>query len=397
MAKTLEKVKKPFKKRKNWIRQISVAALASATSWVIGDQVITNGGLVAAIVCALSIRVSLYKSVREGMGQIIGTAIGAGIALLAVSIFKFGFIAIGLTVLMSAVVARALHLGEVASVNVPVTALIVLGPGLSESTALHRFSSTVLGALVAIAFSYWSHPKTPAGRTTDQIRRIGREAANLLAAMSEGVASGYSQPRAGDWLTSGREMIEEIPGLRSQALEAKRYARWSPLQEGDLADELYLRAVALEHIVVQVRTIARTLFDLAVEGDVNSEPNRQVATALSSASYAVLANTEIEDGANFEIITVGIANDLRLACANLAAEIIDNRNSITQEALVKEISIVSNIERIADSIDESSPALSDVSTPDEPAMQKVMKISPIDQTSNISRRIWRAVRKFLRR
>ncbi|MEY4443957.1 MAG: hypothetical protein RL301_36 [Actinomycetota bacterium] len=397
MRTTWDRIKRPFIKRKYWIRQISVAAVASATAWVIGDRLITNGGLVAAIVCALSIRVSLYKSVREGLGQIIGTAIGAGIALLAVSIFKFGFIAIGLTVLMSAVVARALHLGEVASVNVPVTALIVLGPGLSESTALHRFSSTVLGALIAIGFSYWSHPKTPAGRTRDKIKRIGRSAANLLATMADGVAKGYSQNKAGDWLTSAREMIEEIPALRSQALEAKRYARWSPIQEGDIADELYLRAVALEHIVVQVRTIARTLFDLAVDGDINLEPNRQVATALSSASHAILANTEIEDGVNSEIVTVGIANDLRAACSNLAAEIIEARNELTQEALVKEISIVSNIERIADSIDESSPALSDVSTPDEPLTQKVMQVSPIDQTTKLSRRIWRAGRKFLRR
>ena len=386
-----------FKKRKNWIRQVSVAAVASATAWVIGDRLITKGGLVAAIVCALSIRVSLYKSVREGLGQIIGTAIGAGIALLAVSIFKFGFIAIGLTVLMSAVVARALHLGEVASVNVPVTALIVLGPGLSESTALHRFGSTIIGALIAIGFSYWSHPKTPAGRTRDQIKKIGREAANLLATMADGVAKGYSQNKAGDWLMKAREMIEEIPALRSQALETKRYARWSPIQEGDIADQLYLRAVALEHIVVQVRTISRTLFDLAVDGDINREPNSQVSLALSSASHAVLANTEIDDGVNSEIITVGIANDLRSACSNLAAEIIEARNELTQEALVKEISIVSNIERIADSIDESSPALSDVSTPDEPATQKVMQVSPIDQTTKLSRRIWRAIRKFLRR
>ena len=215
--------------------------------------------------------------------------------------------------------------------------------------------------------------------------------------MSEGVAASYTQEEAGEWLEDGRKLVEEIPSLRSQSLETKRYARWSPLQEADLADELYLRAVALEHIVVQVRTIARTLFDLAVDGDINREPNTQVSLALSSASHAVLANTEIDDGVNSEIITVGIANDLRLACSNLAAEIIEARNELTQEALVKEISIVSNIERIADSIDESSPALSDVSTPDEPATQKVMQVSPIDQTTKLSRRIWRAIRKFLRR
>ena len=73
-----------FTDRRIWVRQITVAALASATAWVVGDSLVFKGGLVAAIVCALSIRISLYKSVREGLGQIVGTAIGAGVALLTV-------------------------------------------------------------------------------------------------------------------------------------------------------------------------------------------------------------------------------------------------------------------------------------------------------------------------
>ena len=114
-------------------------------------------GLVAAIVCSLSIRISLYKSVREGLGQILGTAIGAGIALTTVYFFDFGVIAVATTVLLCSVVARGLHLGEVASVNVPVTALIVIGPGISSSTAEHRLYSTLIGAAVAIVFSYFSN------------------------------------------------------------------------------------------------------------------------------------------------------------------------------------------------------------------------------------------------
>jgi len=39
-----------FIKRRAWIRRVSVASLASATSWIVGDQLIPNGGLVAAIV-----------------------------------------------------------------------------------------------------------------------------------------------------------------------------------------------------------------------------------------------------------------------------------------------------------------------------------------------------------
>ena len=63
---------KLFSRRRNWVRQITVAAIASATAWVIGDALVYEGGVVAAIMCALSIRISLYKSIREGLGLIVG-------------------------------------------------------------------------------------------------------------------------------------------------------------------------------------------------------------------------------------------------------------------------------------------------------------------------------------
>jgi hypothetical protein len=134
-----------------------------------------------------------------------------------------------------------------------------------------------------------------------------------------------------------------------------------------------------------------------VEGDANSEPNRSLAAAISNASYAVQANSEITDGSNYELVTEGIANDLRLNSSNVAADLIANANHISQEALVKEISIISNIERIADSIDESSPALREIEMPDEPAAQKIIQVSPIQQTQKLQGRILKATRKFLRR
>ena len=157
MHKLVKRVRKLFADRKTWVRLIVVSAVASGVAWQLGDLLIKDGGVVAAIICALSIRISLYKSIREGFGQIVGTAIGACVALACVTIFDFGIISVAMTVLLCSVVARALHLGEVASVNVPVTALIVIGPGLSESTAFSRLSSTLIGAAVAIVFSYFSY------------------------------------------------------------------------------------------------------------------------------------------------------------------------------------------------------------------------------------------------
>jgi hypothetical protein len=380
------------KNRKNWVRQILVAGLAGGVSWFVGDLLIENGGVVAAIVCTLSIRISLQKSVREGFGQIVGTAIGAGIALLTVTLFNFGFIAVATTIIACAVIARALHLGEVASVNVPVTALIVIGPGISESTALHRLGSTLIGAAIAIFFSYFSHPNTPVGRAQIQVRNVSTKAAALLAEMSEGVAAGYTQKDAGSWLARARLLVEEVPAIRAQSVEARSHARWFPTAEKDEAEEIYIAGVATEHTLVQVRTIARTLFDSAVEGGIAESRKKQIAVALSAASYAISAHIDSPDDINDFDSTP--TDDAREAGSALAESLIEDATDVDQEQIVRGLSIVANIDRIADSLDQNSPAITDVMTPAEPAKDRVLKVSPLEQTSPIWNRIRKAFRKY---
>jgi hypothetical protein len=387
MRKLLERVKRLFVDRKTWVRLIVVSAIASGVAWQVGDILIKDGGVVAAIICALSIRISLYKSVREGFGQIVGTAIGAGVALACVSLFNFGIISVALTVLFCSVVARALHLGEVASVNVPVTALIVIGPGLSESTAFSRLSSTLIGAAVAIVFSYFSNGKTPAARTVDKISSLANKCANLLGDMSEGVAAGYDQDEAGHWLAKARLLVEEIPGVRAQALEARGHAKWFPTAEVDEAEELYVRGVAVEHTVVQVRTIARTLFDSAVKGGIAEETKRDIAQALSAASYAVSSKAEQIKTAEGIAESRSATQDARNAGAALADSLMESSDKVDQEEMVRGISLASNIAIIADSLDESSPALHDVLTPGEPAMNQILKVSPLEQGARFGARI----------
>ncbi len=386
-----------FVKRRAWIRRVLVASLASATAWIVGDQLVPNGGLVAAIVCALSIRISLYKSVREGFGQIIGTAIGASVALLTVHYFSFGFIAVGATVFLCSVVARGLRLGEVASVNVPVTALIVIGPGISGSTASHRLSSTLIGAGIAIVFSYFSHAKTPAGRTVDQIGRIGKKSADLLIEMSEGVAAGFTQKQAGNWLSKARLLVEEVPDLRAQAIEAREYAKWSPLVEEQEADALYVSGVAIEHIVVQVRGIARRLFDATQDKERIQIVDRAIAHALSATSVAISEKIELIKLPDHHHGKDGIAEELQQVADNLTEELILRNQQIPRNQFVRCISLVSAISIIAASLDETSPALRNVKTPDDPSSQPIMGYSPITKTTKLSKRIWVGIRKFLRR
>ena len=385
-----------FTERRTWVRQIAVAGFAGAIAWLVGDFLVNNGGVVAAIVCTLSIRISLHKSLREGFGQIVGTAIGASVALTAVTLFNFGFISVGITIIMCAVISRALHLGEVASVNVPVTALIVIGPGLSESTAFNRLGSTLIGAAIAIFFSYFSHPKTPVGRSIEQITTVSVKAAALLALMSEGVATGYSQKEAGNWLAKARLLIEEIPAIRAQSVEARGHARWFPSAKKDEAEEIYIQGIALEHTVVQIRTIARTLFDSAVSGGIADSTQKAIAVALSAASYAISSKFD-DDGISADDSHQSATTDAREASSALAESLIGDAKDADQEQIVRGLSMVANIDRIADSLDQNSPALRDVITPDEPAKDKVLRISVRGQLARLGKRISRRVRKILRK
>ena len=62
MKRLLHRTIKLFTDRRAWVRQILVASAACGTAWLVGNTTINSGGVVAAIVCALSIRISLRNS-----------------------------------------------------------------------------------------------------------------------------------------------------------------------------------------------------------------------------------------------------------------------------------------------------------------------------------------------
>ena len=194
-----------------------------------------------------------------------------------------------------------------------------------------------------------------------------------------------------------REAQEEIPTLRSQAIEAKRYAKWSPLAEVDVAESLYIQGVAIEHMVVQIRGMARALFDSTSDPNRKDTVDRQIAYALSATSNAITEKLELLQSSNRERIIDNIARDLRQAADNLTEELIAMADKLPRSQFVRCIAIVSQMKIIANSLDESSPALHSVTTPGEPTSAKVIGLSPVKQTSRLYRRILLTLRTFLRR
>ena len=399
--KYLQRLIQQFVLRWYWIQQVLVTAIAAAIAWQVGDRAFTNGGLVAAVVASLTVRSSLHKSAREGLGQIVGSTVGAGAALISLHYFGSGVVTVGITVLISLVAARALHLGEVATINVPVTALIVLGPGLSETTASKRLISTLIGAAIAIALSTFAHPKTPAGRTIDRISSLTDRCAALLAQMAEGLIDGYSLDDSGRWLARARLLTEEIPSIRNQVIEARVFAKWLPASRSANAEKLYLRAIAVEHMIVQTRATSRILYDLKLHGGVQSELSQGIGSLLSTASYALTVSAEDFRFDPYSVSKDPLTAEIRSSAEHLTSLALEDHDEIATGQIARVLAAVSSTIIIADSLDQMSPAIRKVPSPDAPSGQQVLAVSPIEQVRSWQNRLYRLIpqraREYLER
>ena len=374
-----------------WIQQVLVTSIAAAIAWQVGDRAFTNGGLVAAVVASLTVRSSLHKSTREGLGQIVGSSVGAGAALLSLHYFGSGIVTVGITVLFSLVAARALHLGEVATINVPVTALIVLGPGLSETTASKRLVSTLIGAAIAIVLSTFAHPKTPAGRTIDRVSSLTDRCAGLLAQMAEGLIDGYSLDEAGRWLARARLLVEEIPSIKNQVIEARVFAKWLPASRSANSEKLYLRSIAVEHMIVQTRATSRILYDLKLHGGVKVELSQGIGDLLSTASYALTVSAEDFRFDPYGGVKDPLTSEIRSSADALIALALADYDEIASGQIARVLAAVSSTVIIADSLDQISPAIRKVPTPQTAASQQVLAVSPIEQARTWQNRLYRLI------
>ena len=374
-----------------WIQQLLVTSLAAAVAWSIGDRFFTNGGIAAAVVASLTVRSSLQTSTRNGLGQIVGSSVGAGAALISLHYFGSGIVTVGITVLISMIAARFLHLGDVASINVPVTALIVLGPGLSETTAVNRLISTLIGAVVAILFSAIAYPKSPASKSIERTSSLTDRCAVLLAQMAEGFVDDFTIDDSGRWLARARLLSEEIPTLRNEVIEAQVFAKFLPATRTVNAEKIYLRTIAVEHIIVQTRSTARILYDIKLNGGVSAELSRAIGELLATTSYALTVSAE-----DFRIDPYSNAKDpltseVRLSADSLTHLALVDHENMDGGQLARILAAVSNTIIIADSLDQISPAIRNVPTPLRSASQKVLAVSALEQARTWQNRLYRLI------
>ena len=345
--------------RRESVQRVVVATSAVTCAWGIGSMLPGTDPIVAAILCVITLRISIQASVSEAFSQILGVAIGAGLALATIGITGHNLATVAATVAIASITARILRLGDDGWINIAVTALIVLGPGSAERTASERVWGTLVGVGVALVFAYWSHPSSPVVRTQILISEATSEIAVMLAEVASGVGTGYDTDTAAAWLERARSLNDKVLAIRPQAEESLRYARWSPLASREEAERVFARYVSVEHTMVQARNVVRTFYDASLQ---NLEFEPLVAQAMHEALFA--ASEAVEAKSSAVLQEVNEKNDAE-SLSTLREETIEAFSAVKNagdEGLIMGASVIATVERLADSLDINHPSISQVPT-----------------------------------
>jgi hypothetical protein len=341
-------------------QQVLVSTLAVTSAWLLGSVLSWADPVVAAILCVITLRISLQASVSEAFSQLIGVSIGAGLALLSGLITGQNLVTVALTVAFASAVARLLKLGDDGWINITVTALIVLGPGGTERNVGDRAWGTLLGVSVALFFAYWVHPSSPVGRTQNMISDVSGEIRDLLADVADGAGSGFNKEIASTWLKRARLLTDQVLSIRPQAEECVRYASWSPVASRAEAVSMHRKYVSVEHTMVQVRNIVRSFYDFSLQKNcIDDKVAGRMKEIIAGGSAAV-------ESMSYSAIISAIPEENHLATESLRKKVSEATTIIRygdDETLVLFASVLANIGRIVDSLDPLTPAIADVPTP----------------------------------
>lgn len=360
-------------------RAVLVTAAAAGIAWLAADTLHLVAPVLAAISATLSVQMSSHASVREGAQRLVGTLAGIAVAVVVWGAFGVSEWAIAVIAGCGLALGRLLRLGE-GSATVPLTSLGILvgGTAVTEAFVWQRVAATVLGIVVGVILSPLVSGMTPLERARRKLAHLSTEIATLLGRLGAGVRDGYDRDQAAGWLARSRELDEDLQDAVAAVAELTKQARWSlttPVARVTPLDET-LRA--LEHGVHQVNSVARSMFDAAATAGAPGVPapiGQVLATAADAfAVHATLVADSradaVHDTGNLHDLLNGLREERRRTLREVRTKVDDTG------VLVLTGSIITDIDRMAGSLERSAPALAVGVREPGPSIPAVSEVLP---------------------
>jgi hypothetical protein len=234
--------------------------------------------LIAALTAVIVVQVTLASTLTNGVQRVLSVVAGVTLAVLLSSVVGLTWWSLGLLVASSIVVGQLLRLGP-HLVEVPISAMLVLGVGGVEPVAAGRIVETLIGAVVGVSVNMIFPPPVQARYAGRAVERFAEEIAALLDDAAGRLAAGVSVEHAARWLEDARRLNRHAPRLDRALSNAEESRRLNLRALGTAETGLSLRdgLDGLEYCTVAVRSLFRSVHDAARAGVLDEEGSAAAA------------------------------------------------------------------------------------------------------------------------
>ncbi len=257
-----------LRKQLSWLGppalQAAKTAVAAGLSWFIAADVMGNSiPVFAPLAALLTVQVTVWESVSRGLQRVIGVVVGVLVAYGFARLAGINAWSIALVIFVSLLAGRALRLGQQGSIQVPVSALLVLVLGATTGGyALDRVLDTVVGAATGILVNLVIVPPTQLKGARTEVNNFAAALATLL----RGIADGFVLPGAdlAAHLQQARRLGDGINAASLAVERSEAATRLNPAARRDRPAAQKLQAAVRTLTVAEaprLRGIARALAD----------------------------------------------------------------------------------------------------------------------------------------
>ncbi len=216
----------------------------------------------APLAALLTVQVTVWESVSRGLQRVLGVVVGVLVAFGFARLAGIHAWSIALVVFVSILAGQALRLGPQGSVQVPVSALLVLVLGATTGGyALDRVVDTAIGAACGILVNLVVVPPTRLEDARAAVADFGRALADLLRQVADDVGSPDRELSA--HLSPARRLSAKVAAADQAVNRTATALHWHPAGRRDRPEVEKLLAATKAATLVErpARGIARALAD----------------------------------------------------------------------------------------------------------------------------------------
>lgn len=216
--------------------------------------------LTGPLTALLVVQVTLYQTLTTGLQRVLSVVSGVLVAVLFSSVVGLTWWSLGAVIAASIVIGQLLRLGE-HLLEVPISAMLVLGVSSAETAATSRVAETLVGAAVGVLVNVLFPPPLRSRSAGEAVQRLAVDAGRLLDRVAEELPQGATTEQANEWLQDVRRLDRDVLRAERAVEEARDARRLNPRAMGTLNTEPILLSglEALEHSAVALRAMFRSI------------------------------------------------------------------------------------------------------------------------------------------